>query len=63
MLTTFCATKRDIKVWHCGISTDGKLEVALLRTFFVDQYIDYDGIDWNEVVYSLKYQVWSGIQV
>jgi WD40 repeat protein len=56
MLITSCATKKEIKVWQCGVSTDGKLEVALLRTFFVDQYIDYDGIDWNEVGSSL--QLW-----
>jgi WD40 repeat protein len=56
MLITSCATKKEIKVWQCGVSTDGKLEVALLRTFLVDEYIDYDGIDLNEVAPSL--QLW-----
>jgi WD40 repeat protein len=53
LLITSCATKREIKVWQCEISGDGKHEVVLFRSFKVDECIDF-GIDLNTVDQQLQ---------
>jgi hypothetical protein len=45
MLVTSCSQNREIKVWQCGVTRDGKYEVNLFRSFDVNSYCSVVDID------------------